>query len=47
MMLSSILPFSGGGFSQDAGGAGDECLYAGHPDQIGRIRVGGVSAMAV
>jgi hypothetical protein len=32
---------SGGGLDHDAGGACNECLYAGHPHQIGRIRTVG------
>jgi hypothetical protein len=34
-----------GGFGQDASSAHDECLYAGHPDQVGRIRIGGQGAV--
>jgi hypothetical protein len=29
--------FSGGGFGQDAWGAGDQCLHAGHANQIGPL----------
>jgi hypothetical protein len=35
------MAFPRGGFGQDAGGAGNECLYAGHPDQVGRIGIVG------
>ena len=39
------MAFCGGGFSQDACGAGDQCLHAGHPHQIGRIWTGGQGAV--
>ena len=41
------MAFSGGGFGEDACGAGDECLHAGHPNQIGRIRTGGQGAVCL
>jgi hypothetical protein len=39
------MALAGGGFGQDGGGAGDERLDAGHPDQISRIRIVGQAAM--
>jgi hypothetical protein len=38
-------PLTRGCFGQDAGSAGNECLDAGHPDQIGRIRIVGQGAV--